>query len=479
MTNIREVAENIYEIPREGEMRVPGRLYLDEALLDHVRHEASLQQVANVATLPGIVGYSFAMPDIHQGYGFSIGGVAAMDAEDGVVSPGGVGYDINCGVRLARTSLDYPSIKDRLPEIVASLYAMIPTGIGSHGAIPRLSRGDLQMVLAQGAGWAVKKGYGTNADLEFTEERGAFRDADPEGVSKRANERGSDQLGTLGSGNHFVELAVVEEIYHPEAAQAYGLFEGQVTVMIHSGSRGLGYQVCDDYLRVLGEAMRRYGIHLPDRQLACVPLGSPEGQRYLGAMRASANFAWANRQILMALAQRALERSAGVSPKQLGFGLVYDLAHNIVKFEEHEFEGEKRKVAVHRKGATRAFGPGRHELPERYRAVGQPVLLPGDMGRASYLLVGTEKAMQETFGSSAHGAGRQMSRSQALREASKRNILAEMKERHVEVMAANKKTIAEEMPEAYKDVSAVAEVMHRTGISLKVARFRPVGVIKG
>jgi tRNA-splicing ligase RtcB len=477
MTDIREIGENIYEIPPSGEMRVPGRLYLDEALLAQVRHEASLQQVANVATLPGIVGYSLAMPDIHQGYGFSIGGVAAMDAEEGVVSPGGVGYDINCGVRLARTAIEFNAIWDRLPEIVAALYAAIPTGVGSHGAIPRLSKSDLREVLTQGAAWAVARGYGSSTDLDFIEERGAFRGADPEAVSGRAHERGSDQLGTLGSGNHFVELQVVEEIYHAEAAEAFGLREGHVTVMIHSGSRGLGYQVCDDYLRVLGEAMRRYAIRLPDRQLACVPLGSPEGRRYLGAMRASANFAWANRQILMALAQRALERSVG--PQPLGFGLVYDLAHNIVKFEEHAFEGKKRKVAVHRKGATRAFGPGRRELPERYRAIGQPVLLPGDMGRASYLLVGTDTAMRETFGSAAHGAGRQMSRSQALREAGKRNIVAELKERKVEVMAAGKKTIAEEMPEAYKDVSAVAEVMHRTGISLKVARFRPVGVIKG
>jgi len=479
MSDLEKIGVCIYEIPKTGAMRVPGRIYADEGLLEHIRAEDCLKQVANVATLPGIVGYSFAMPDIHSGYGFSIGGVGAMDAEEGVISPGGVGYDINCGVRLARTNLRYDEIRSRVPDLVASMYATIPTGVGSHGAIPRLGKDDLKQVLTRGAAWAVGRGYGAGSDLDFTEEGGAFRDADPDAVSGRAAERGSDQLGTLGSGNHFAELQVVEEIFHPEAARRFGISVGQIMVMIHSGSRGLGYQVCDDYLKVLGGATARYGISLPDRQLACVPIRSSEGQRYLGAMRASANFAWANRQILMALTERALLKGLGMSPRQLGFGLLYDLAHNIVKFEEHLFEGRRVKLAVHRKGATRAFGPGRVEIPDRYRDLGQPVLLPGDMGRASFLMIGTQRAMEETFGSAAHGAGRMMSRSQAIREGHQRNIAAELKEREIVVLSAGKKTLMEEMPEAYKDVSLVAGVMHLTGISLKVARMRPVGVIKG
>jgi len=479
MEKLRKVNDHLYEIPREGAMKVPGRIYASEALMDHIRSEDSLTQVANVAQLPGIIGYSFAMPDIHSGYGFSIGGVAAMDAADGVISPGGVGYDINCGVRLARTGLTLADVKNEVPEIISAMYHTIPTGVGSHGAIPRLAKGDLEKVLSKGASWAVGHGYGSGSDLEFTEEGGVFREADPDAVSERACERGCDQLGTLGSGNHFVELQVVEEIFHPEAAKRFGLVEGQVTVMIHSGSRGLGYQVCDDYLKVLGSATHRYGISLPDRQLACVPLSSAEGQRYLGAMRASANFAWANRQILMALAERALLKAMGISPRQLGFGLIYDLAHNIVKFEEHHYQGKNVKVAVHRKGATRAFGPGREEIPGKYRDLGQPVLLPGDMGRASYLMIGTQKAMDETFGSAAHGAGRNMSRSQAIRESRDRNIAMELRDRNIVVMASGKKTLAEEMPEAYKDVSQIADVMEDAGISLKVARLRPLGVIKG
>ncbi len=476
---LKKINDYIWEISPFGDMKVPGKVYASLKLLDKIREDESLKQVTNVATLPGIIGYSLAMPDIHAGYGFSIGGVAAMDVDEGIVSPGGVGYDINCGVRLAKTNLKYDEIKDKIEKIVAKMFATIPSGVGSHGAIPKLSKENLRDVLIKGSKWAVEKGYGKEEDIQLTEEKGAFEGADPEAVSKRAYERGQDQLGTVGSGNHFVELSVVEEIYLPEVAKEFGIFLGQVVVFIHSGSRGLGYQVCDDYLRILGGATSKYGIKLPDRQLACVPIKSPEGKQYISAMKAAANFAWVNRQILMALTEKAIMEALSISPKILGFELIYDLAHNIAKFEEHQFQGKKVKVLVHRKGATRAFGPGRQEVPVKYRKIGQPVLLPGDMGRASYLLVGTEKAMEETFGSSAHGAGRIKSRSQAIREGSSRNIAFELKEKNIIVMAEGKKTLLEEMPEAYKDVNEIAQVTEKAGISLRVCRMKPIGVIKG
>lgn len=476
---LRKINDYLWEIPPSGEMKVPGRIYASLKLLEKIREDDSLKQVSNVATLPGIIGYSFAMPDIHAGYGFSIGGVAAMDVEEGVVSPGGVGYDINCGIRLAKTNLKYEEIKDKIDKIVSKMFSKIPSGVGSHGAIPKLSKENLKKVLIEGSKWAVENGFGKLEDIELTEEKGSFDGADADVLSKRAIERGLDQLGTVGSGNHFVELSVVEEIFLPEIAKEFGIFEGQVVIFIHSGSRGLGYQVCDDYLRILGGATQKYGIKLPDRQLACVPINSPEGKQYISAMKASANFAWANRQILMALTERAIQEALGISPKPLGFQLIYDLAHNIAKFEEHIFNGKKVNVLVHRKGATRAFGPGRKEIPEKYRKIGQPVLLPGDMGRASYLLIGTEKAMEETFGSSAHGAGRIKSRSQAIREGSSRNIAWELKEKNVFVMAEGKKTLLEEMPDAYKDVNEIALVTEKSGISLRVCRMKPIGVIKG
>ncbi len=476
---LKKINDYTWVIEPSGNMKVPGKIYASSKLLEKIKEDDSLKQVQNVATLPGIVGWSLAMPDIHAGYGFSIGGVAAMDLDEGVISPGGVGYDINCGIRLAKTNLKYEEIKEKLESIVAKMFSTIPSGVGSHGAIPKLSKQDLKEVLTKGAKWAIERGYGRQEDLDFIEENGAFKDAEPDNVFSRAQERGQDQLGTVGSGNHFVELSVVEEIFRPELAKEFGIFPGQIVVFIHSGSRGLGYQVCDDYLRILGNATQKYGIKLPDRQLACVPIKSNEGKQYLGAMKSAANFAWANRQILMALTEKALIESLGISPKNLGFQLIYDLAHNIVKIEDHIFQGKKINVLVHRKGATRAFGSGRLEVPLKYRKIGQPVLLPGDMGRASYLLIGTEKAMEETFGSSAHGAGRLKSRSQAIREGSSRNIANELKEKNIIVMAEGKKTLLEEMPEAYKDVNEVAEITEKAGISLRVARMKPIGVIKG
>ncbi|MCK4688989.1 MAG: RtcB family protein, partial [Candidatus Marinimicrobia bacterium] len=434
---------------------------------------------ANVAHLPGIIGYSFAMPDIHWGYGFPIGGVAATDVETGVISPGGVGYDINCGVRLIHTNLRAEEIRPKIKKIVTSLFNHIPTGVGSHGAIKKLSIGDVKKVLTNGAKWSVEHGYGSTEDLRFIEERGCLEGSDPDMISQRAYQRGTPQLGTLGSGNHFVEVSKIEEIFYPEAAEIFGIEKGGVVVIVHTGSRGLGYQVCDDFLKVTLRAVSKYGIEIPDRQLACAPLSSSEGKNYLAAMRAAANFAFANRQVIYALIKISLISSLNISPSELGFKLVWDIAHNIAKIEEHNYKGKKIKVCVHRKGATRAFGPGSPDLPDEYKDIGQPVLIPGDMGTESYLCVGTEKAMQETFGSSCHGAGRVMSRRQAKKRSREIDIFSEIRKSGVFVMAEGKGTIAEEMPYAYKDVSEVVNTMHNAGITKKVARFTPMGVIKG
>ena len=476
---LTKIHDHLYEIPRQGAMRVPGRIYADAALLRAITADKSPEQVRNVATLPGIVGYSLAMPDMHWGYGFPIGGVAGTDVEEGVISPGGVGYDINCGCRLVRTGLDVEEIRPQLDRIVDRLFREIPCGVGSHGAIPKLSRREAEEVLLRGAAWAVARGLGEADDLARTEDGGCMPGADPARVSDRAKERGLDQLGTLGSGNHFLEIQYVEEVFDRAAAAAMGLARGAVTLMIHSGSRGLGYQVCDDYLRVMARAVDRYRISLPDRQLACAPIGSEEGRAYLAAMACAANFAWANRQILMHLAVEALQRALGTGPRGLGARLVYDVCHNIAKIEEQTVGGRRRRLCVHRKGATRALGPGHALVPEAYRAVGQPVLIPGDMGRASYVCAGTRRAEEETLGSTCHGAGRVLSRHGALKAAKGRAIHRELADRGVIVRARGRKTLAEEMPQAYKDVDAVVEVMHRSGILTKVARLRPVGVIKG
>jgi tRNA-splicing ligase RtcB len=442
--------------------------------------QQALVQVANVAHLPGIVGYALAMPDIHQGYGFPIGGVAATDPEaGGVISPGGVGSDINFGVRLVASHLQLADVAGRLEDLTRALYQAIPCGVGSSGAIPKLSDREVRAVARQGAAWAVERGYGRAEDLERTEAGGCLPGADPDLVSERARQRGATQVGTLGSGNHFIEIEVVEEINLPEAAAALGLRVGQIVLAIHSGSRGFGYQVCEDFLARMDRAMAQHEIRLPDRQLACAPLDSAAARDYLAAMRAAANFAWANRQTMMALAERALASALGTTRRGLGLTLVYDVCHNIAKMETHRVAGEERTLCVHRKGATRAFPPGHPEVPEAYRQVGQPVFIPGDMGRASYVLVGAAPAMERTFGSTCHGAGRLLSRTAARKLGKGRDLIAEMAAQGVAVMATGRATVAEEMPEAYKDVTEVVDVMDGAGISRKVARLRPLGVVKG
>ncbi|MFZ5804540.1 MAG: RtcB family protein [Acidobacteriota bacterium] len=479
MSELKRVRPGVWEVAPVGGMRVPARIFATEKLVEAIKKDQSVQQACNVAHLPGIVRASLVMPDVHEGYGFPIGGVAAFDLKDGVISPGGVGYDINCGVRLIRTDLSREELEPKLKHLVHQLQRDVPAGVGSEGAIFTLSDRDLDEVMVKGARWAVERGFGQEEDLAFTEAGGALPEAKPQYVSARARERGAPQVGTLGSGNHFCEIQVVEEVYDEKAAKAFGLAPGLVTFMIHCGSRGLGYQVCDDFLDLMRLAAKKYGIDLPDPQLVSVPVSSPEGERYLGAMRAAANFAWANRQVIMALVERALVRVLGGDRRSLGFRLVYDVAHNIAKVEEHVVDGKKRKVIVHRKGATRAFPAHHPETPAPYKEIGQPVLIPGDMGRASYVLVGTEKAMSECWGSSAHGAGRMLSRTAARRSAGHRNLVKEMGEQGVIVAARSPKTLAEEMPEAYKDVSLVVEAVEEAGIAKAVAKLRPIGVVKG
>jgi tRNA-splicing ligase RtcB len=467
-----------WRIPRTGKMKVEGMIYADEGLLKEIHQDESLKQVANVAHLPGIQKYSLAMPDIHWGYGFPIGGVAAFDWQEGVISPGGVGYDINCGTRLLATDLSIENLRDKIKNLVNALFQNIPSGVGSKGNL-RLSVQDLRQVLKEGTAWAVKKGYGRPEDLDRTEDRGCMEGADPGVVSERALERGRPQLGTLGSGNHFLEVGFVDEIYDPEVARVLGLRKDQVTVLIHSGSRGLGYQVCDDFLKKMGERVRQLGLEIPDRQLACDFIQSKTGQDYFAGMACAANYAWVNRQMLMHWTREVFERFLQMGPKELGMHLVYDVCHNIAKREWHVIDGKRREVCVHRKGATRALPPGHPAVPEVYRNVGQPVLIPGDMGRYSYVLVGTERAMQETFGSTCHGAGRVQSRTQAKKASKGRPLQRELEDRGIYVMAASRATLVEEAPEAYKDVSQVVKVVHQAGISSKVARLRPWGVVKG
>jgi len=476
---LTRIHDYLWEIPRSGAMRVPGRVYLSRKLLDEIRDDPCLEQVKNVACLPGIVGYSLAMPDVHWGYGFPIGGVAAVDADEGVISPGGVGYDINCGVRLIRTNLAFSEVERNKQRLADALFAAIPAGVGSEGAIAALSVAEMKHIARDGIQWAVREGYASRDDLDHTEEYGRYELADPDAVSDQAYKRGRKQLGTLGSGNHFLEVDRVDEIYDAETARGFGLEAGNAVLIIHSGSRGFGHQTCDDYLRVVGKAMDRYGIHLPDRQLAAAPIRSPEGRAYLGAMAAAANFAWCNRQIMMHLAERAFMETLSLSERQLGFGLVYDVCHNIAKFEEHDVAGVRRRLCVHRKGATRAFPPGHPALPEAVRALGQPVLIPGDMGRYSFVLVGTKRGMEETFGSTCHGAGRVMSRTQAKKISRGRDLIAELAQAGVAIRYQGRATVAEEMPAAYKDVADVVEVMEAAGVSRRVARLKPMLVIKG
>ncbi len=465
-------------ITYERGMKQPGIIYADEAMLQQIKSDQAPQQVANVAHLPGLVGPSMAMPDIHWGYGFPIGGVAAMDADAGVISPGGVGYDINCGVRLVRTSLTLPDIQDRIRDLIQRIFQNVPCGVGSSGKL-KLSPKDEASVLRDGSAWAVRNGFGWNEDVELTEQRGCIGGADPSALSERALERGRPQLGTLGAGNHFLEIQEVVDVVDPEIAKAFGLFKGQITVMIHTGSRGLGYQVCDDSLEAMVRAMAKYKISVPDKQLAAAPVDSPEGRRYFAAMAASANYAWTNRQLILHWVRESFEQVLGQSAEKLGMHMVYDVAHNIAKFEEHVVDGIPRKVVVHRKGATRAFAAGHPDVPEKYRAAGQPVLIPGDMGRASYVLVGTQKAMEETFGSTCHGAGRLLSRHAAIRATKGRSILRELQDKGIYVLARGRETLSEEAPEAYKNIDDVVHVVHMAGISRKVAKMRPLGVVKG
>jgi len=477
LSQLKKLDEYRYLIPqgtRQG-MRTDAVVYADEKLLSAILKDLSLEQAANMATLPGIVGRSLAMPDIHQGYGFPIGGVAATDWKKGVVSPGGVGFDINCGVRLLASSLMLEEVQPKIKELVNQLFRDIPSGTGSEGFI-RVSKPDLDRVLEQGASWLAEHGYGEPEDVTFCEESGCMEHADAAQVSGRAKDRGRPQLGTLGSGNHFLEVQYVQQIFEPEIAARFGLHLNQIVVLIHTGSRGLGHQVCTDYLKTMNDAMRRYNIELPDRQLACCPIHSPEGMSYLGAMNAAANFAWANRQGITHFARQAFRKVLG---EGASLRVVYDVAHNMAKRETHAVDGEQRDTLVHRKGATRAFPSGSPFIPEAYRDVGQPVLIPGSMGTASYVLIGTERAMEETFGTVCHGAGRMMSRTAAKRGRDARVETRKLEEQGIFLRAETRDGILEELPEAYKNVDEVVDVVHNAGISRKIARLRPIGVIKG
>jgi tRNA-splicing ligase RtcB len=481
---LRQIDDHRWLIARQGNMRVDGLVYADRALMEDIRGDDAIRQVANVACLPGIVKHSIGMPDIHWGYGFPIGGVAAFDPDEGgVVSPGGVGYDINCGVRLLRCNVTLDEARYRMSDLMNQVDRDIPSGVGEgyRREAKTLSDSDVRTVLERGAAWAVDRGLGTGDDLAHIESGGTLDGADAAQVGERAVERGRPQLGTVGSGNHFVEIGHVDEVYDSDVAAKFGLARGTVTVFIHSGSRGLGHQVCTDFLDVMQEAVRRYDIELPDRQLACAPLTSPEGKRYLGAMAAAANYAFANRQVMAHRVREAFARVLDRRWEDMEFRLVYDVAHNNAKWERHEVDGRERRLCVHRKGATRAFPPGHPDLPPAYRETGQPVLIPGDMGRYSYVLVGTEGAYRETFGSTCHGAGRRMSRTQAKKsvKADRRDLKREFAERGIEVRAASFATVAEEIPEAYKDVAAVVDVVDAAGIGRKVCRLIPLGVLKG
>lgn len=468
-----------WQLRRMGAMNVPGLIFGDQRIIDAVTRDQGAQQVANVATLPGIVGHAIAMPDIHWGYGFPIGGVAAFDESDGVVSPGGIGYDINCGVRLIATGLSAAEVSPHLESLINELYRTIPAGLGSKRRGQRLENRQLERVLVEGARASVAMGFGEQSELEHVEDQGALDDADPDEISSKAKERGSGQLGTLGSGNHFVEVQRVDEVFEVAVAEAFGLFKGQLVLMIHTGSRGLGHQICTDSVKVMMRSSLEAGIALADRQLACAPLGSRHALRYLAAMAGAANFAFANRQVLDHLTRSALERALGLSPSDHRCRLVYDVAHNIAKWEKHTVKGRLRRVLVHRKGATRALGPQAPELPNDLARVGQPVLVPGDMGRASWVLVGTKRAAFESFSSSCHGAGRRLSRSEALRNGKGRSIANELLSQGIIARAAKLRTLIEEMPEAYKDVDHVVDVVRGAGLCRPVARMTPLGVIKG
>jgi tRNA-splicing ligase RtcB len=478
--NLIQISDTEWEIPTyiRHDMRVPVRVFATRELLEQIINDKSLEQAINASTLPGLVGHVIVMPDIHQGYGFPIGGVAATEYPGGVISPGAIGYDINCGVRLLASNLDFESARGDMDSLATLLNKYCPSGVGKEGAI-KLNIQELDHVLQDGSRWALKNGYATEADLARTEERGSLEGADPNKVSERAKTRGREQIGSLGAGNHFIEVDVVDEIFNEEAANAMGLYRGCLAVQIHCGSRGLGHQVCTDYVQSFQIAIQKYGIHLPDRELVCAPMDSPEGKAYMGAMRAAANFAFANRQLLAHSARRAFEDTFASKTRNWHLRQVYDIAHNMGKIETHEVDGEQLKVCVHRKGATRSFGPGSPGLPPEYKQIGQPVIIPGSMGTASWVLVGTEDSMSRSFGSSCHGAGRVMSRSQAKKQIEGGTLRKELEKRGIRVRAGSLPGLAEEAPSAYKDVDMVVETVSNAGIARKVARLKPVAVVKG
>jgi tRNA-splicing ligase RtcB len=477
---LRQISDYEWEIPQttRSDMRVPVRLFATRELLEAAFDDKSIEQAINAATLPGLVGKVIVMPDVHQGYGFPIGGVAATRYPDGVISPGAIGYDINCGVRLLGSTIEYQAIRNHLDDLATALNQHCPSGVGSEGAV-RLTSAELDQVCENGSRWAQKKGYATEQDLRRTEESGCLAGADPSHVSKRAKERGRSQLGTLGAGNHFIEVDVVDRVFAEDAAQVLGLREGCLVVQIHCGSRGFGHQICTDYVQEFQGAVKRYRIELPDRELVCAPLNSPEGIAYLAAMRCAANFAFVNRQILAHAARQAFEAVLAGKIKNWHLHQIYDITHNMGKIETHEIDGEPMKVCVHRKGATRAFGPGAPELPEEYRSIGQPVFVPGSMGTASWVLAGTAESMQRSFGSSCHGAGRVMSRHQAKREVRGETLRHDLEAEGIRVRAGSLPGLAEEAPQAYKNVDAVVETVAGAGIARLVARLKPVAVIKG
>ncbi len=469
-----------WKIPKsyKSGMRTDAIIFASEKMVPSLREDNAPEQAANVAFLPGIVGNSLAMPDIHWGYGFPIGGVAAMDAEEGVISPGGIGFDINCGVRLVRTNLEEKDVRPGIKDLIGTLFKNVPAGVGSEGVVD-VAAAQIDEILAHGAEWAVEKGYGWKEDLLATEEGGRMQNADPRTVSSKAKQRGIPQVGSLGSGNHFLEVDVVDRVYDQTAADAFGLREGQITVTVHCGSRGCGHQIATDYLQVMERSIRQSGIVLPDRQLACAPVHSKEGEDYFRAMACGANYAWANRQMILHWIRQSFEEHFKREAESMGMYQVYDVAHNIAKVEEHQVDGRKRKVFVHRKGATRAFPRDMSEVPSQYRSIGQPVLIPGDMGHGSYVLVGTEKVMQEAFGSTCHGAGRVMSRNEALRKFTVQGIRDDLAGKGIFLKSATKDGILEEAPEAYKDIESVVDIVVGAGLSRKVAHLTPIGVMKG
>lgn len=480
LTDIKKVTDVEWEIPASfrADMRVPVRIFATRQMLEDIAGDKSLEQAVNAATLPGLVGHVIIMPDMHQGYGFPIGGVAATSYPRGVISPGAIGYDINCGVRLLASQIELDAVAAELDDLAMALNRHCPSGVGGSGHY-RLTEKEMETVMRDGAQWALKQGFATEADLGRTEEFGRMQGADPSKVSKRARQRGSNQIGTLGAGNHFIEVEVVAEIFDEDAAQAMGLQEGNLTLLIHCGSRGFGHQICTDYVRDFQDAAQRYQIELPDRELVCAPMDSPEGKSYIGAMHAAANFAFANRQLLAHHARQAFEEALAGRVKNWHLHQVYDICHNMGKIETHQVDGQPAKVCVHRKGATRAFGPGAPGLPSAYQKIGQPVLVPGSMGTASWVMVGTEESMKRSFGSSCHGAGRTMSRSQAKKTVKGHELLKELEAKGIHVQAGSLPGLAEEAPVAYKDVDAVVETVDRAGIARKVARLRPVAVVKG